>query len=107
MKTATATKAASATSRSDRRLSSTGDDGDGDEGEEPGDVEVEPVRQHDLEPDQQRPGERGELERALPRGEERRGDGAEHEQPLEHPLYQVEVREAARVVLRPVPERER
>ena len=36
-----------------------------DEGEEPRDVEVEPVRQHELEADQERTGQRGKLQRRL------------------------------------------
>src|SRR5918999_5585067 len=43
---------------------------EGDEGEEPRDVEVEPVRQHELEADEQGARERGELERCLGAGEE-------------------------------------
>src|SRR6186713_1446270 len=64
---------------------------EGDEGEEPRDIEIKPVRQHKLEADQDRGGERGELEdRLLPRherGQDRAGDD-EH---LHHLLDDVQV----------------
>src|SRR5947207_14091321 len=46
------------------------------EGEEPRDVEVEPVREGELEADQQGRGEGGELEWSLPPRHEVAGDGA-------------------------------
>src|SRR5918995_5386326 len=83
------------------------EDGEGDEGEEPGQVEVEPVGQHELEPDQDRGGERGELQdRLLARaeGDEQRTADEEH---LQHLLDDVQVGDAASVVLAPAPDRER
>src|SRR5918995_1248278 len=82
------------------------EDGEGDEGEEPGQVEVEPVGQHKLEADQHRGGERGELQdRLLPRdeGDEQRAPDDEH---LEHLLDDVQVGHAAGTVLAPAPDRE-
>src|SRR5256885_15460252 len=53
--------------------------------EEPGHVEVEPVRQHELEAEDDRRCERGELERRLAAGGERGGgpgeDGARPQRP--------------------------
>src|SRR4029077_9917155 len=77
-----------------------------DEGEEPGQVEVEPVRQHELEADQQGGGQRGELPRRLPPRHEVDGDRANHEQHLEHALDEMQVRVTS-PVLPPVPDRER
>ena len=65
------------------------------------------MREHELEADQERTGERSELKRRLPGREERRSDRADDKNPFQHPLDDVEVRDAARVVLRPIPERER
>src|SRR5580765_1842557 len=81
--------------------------GERDEGEEPGDVEVEPVRQNELEADQKRAGQGPKLQRRFDPGEECRGDCTDDEKTFEHPLDDVEVRNPACVVLRPVPERER
>src|SRR5918995_2732287 len=81
--------------------------GEGDEGEEPRDVEIEPVRQHELEADQDCGGEGGELQDRLPaghEGEEHRARGDEHLQDL---LEDVEVGHALRPVLAPAPDRER
>src|SRR5437588_5358756 len=48
-----------------------------DEREEPRDVEVEPVRQHELEAYEERSREGGELKGGLAAGEERGGDRAD------------------------------
>src|SRR5688500_900543 len=78
------TQAASAARLVNRRDAITrAQHGEGDEGEEPGDVEVEPVREHELEPDQDRAGQGRELERRLVPGEEREGERAGHDQHLE------------------------
>src|SRR5215217_4618794 len=78
-----------------------------DEGEEPRDVEVEPVRQDELKADQQRGRERRELERAFAARPEVRADSRHKEQTLQQPLDKVQVGDSRRVVLPPVPERER
>ena len=57
------------------------------------------MRQHELEAEQERARERGELERALSPRQEVRDDRAEDEQALEHPLRGVQVGDARRVVL--------
>ena len=63
--------------------------------EEPREVEVEPVGQDELEADQQRARQRGELERRLPpRAGTATATRAGDEQPLEHLLEPVQVREA-------------
>src|SRR5688572_26052486 len=82
------------------------DDEDG-EREEPRDVEVEPVGQCELEADQERSGERGQLQRGLAARDEVAGDGAEREQDEEDLLRGAEVRDPRRVVLAPPPDRER
>src|SRR5688500_9674375 len=79
--------------------------GEGDEGEEPRDVEVEPVREHELEADQDRTGERGDLKRRLRPREEVDGDSSEQDADLQSCLDGVEVGEAGMLV--PVPDRER
>src|SRR5918995_5017103 len=66
------------------------EDGEGDEGEEPGQVEVEPVGQHELEADQDRGGERGELQDRLAARHERDQHCAGGHQHLEHLLHDVE-----------------
>ena len=77
------------------------------EGEEPRDVEVEPVRQDELEADQQRAGQRGELERRLPPREEGGRDRAERRAATSSTCWsQAQVGQPG-VVLAPVPERER
>src|SRR5436190_23946962 len=48
--------------------------GDRREGEEPGDVQVEPVRQAQLEAEHERAGQCSQLQRRLATGEEVRGD---------------------------------
>src|SRR2546423_11440780 len=58
--------------------------------EEPGHVEVEPVRQHELEAEDDRRCERRELERRLAAGDEGDGDRAEQEQRLERALDELE-----------------
>ena len=66
-----------------------------DEGEEPRDVEVEPVRQHELEADEQRRGERGELERRLaPRARRRAASAPTTSSTCEHALDEVQVGDA-------------
>src|SRR5438094_5287219 len=77
------------------------------EWEEPRDVEVEPVRQHELEAEQQHAGQRRELERRLAPRNERERDGREHEEHLEHTLREMQVGQSLCVVLLPVPDRER
>src|SRR3954451_14225686 len=89
-----------------QRLGGRREHGEGGEREEPRQVEVEPVRQHELEAEQQRCGERGELERRLAPRDEVDGDGADQQGALEHALQEVQVGQAG-VVLAPVPERER
>src|SRR5438094_10615615 len=74
------------------------------EGEEPRQVQVGPMRQHELEAEQQRGGERGELERRLPARHEVGRYRADYEQDLEHALEHVQIRQA-RVVLPPVADR--
>src|SRR6187551_3056172 len=77
--------AAAAASSVNRRGAGTGrQEREGDEGEEPRDVEVEPVRQHELEADQHGGGERGELEDRLPPRHERNEQRAGDEKDLEH-----------------------
>ena len=66
------------------------------------------MRQHELEADQERAGRaRRAAAASSARGTKRRRERAGDEQHLEHPLDEVQVGDAARVVLRPVPERER
>src|SRR5438128_12417644 len=77
------------------------------EGEEPGDVEVEPVREGELEADQDGRGQRGELERRLAAGDEVAGDRPGHEQSDDDLLEPAEVGDSGRVVLPPAPDRER
>src|SRR3954466_3396776 len=87
------------------RMKRGGQQGEGGEGEEPRDVEVEPVRQHQLESDQQGGRERGQLELVLHLRNEVDDERAEQEQDLERRLHVMEVREAGKLV--PVPDRER
>src|SRR6266540_2082085 len=79
----------------------------GDEGEEPRDVEVRPVRQHHLESEQEDAGQRRELQRRLPPRNHSEDERRSHEERLEEPLHDLKVRDALRVVLAPVPDRER
>jgi len=65
------------------------------------------VREDELEPDEERTGERRHLERRAPPRPPVERDRAEHERGLEHVLHEMQVREPFRVVLPPVPERER
>src|SRR6187397_3025850 len=92
-----ATASAAATSVNRRDAGTRNQHCEGDKGEEPGDVEVEPVRQHDLEADQDGGCERGELQEC----DQHCAPDKEH---LEHLLDDVEVRHARRVVLAPAPE---
>src|SRR3954451_8353564 len=78
-----------------------------DEGEEPRDVEIEPVCQHELKAEQQHAGQCGELQRRLSLRHVREREDGNDEQRLEEALQDVQVRESARVVLAPVPDRER
>src|SRR5207244_412496 len=61
----------------------------------------------ELEARDERGGERSELERGLLPRDERDDERAGHEQRLEDGLHEVQVRNPARVVLPPVPERPR
>src|SRR5205807_6141458 len=61
-----------------------------DEREEPREIEVEPVRQNELEADEQRRGQRGELERRLAARQEVDRNRAHDEQAFEHALDQVQ-----------------
>src|SRR5689334_16257201 len=79
----------------------------GDEREEPRDVGVDPVRQDELEAEQQHAGERRKLKRSLVPRQEREHERSDDEQPLEETLQQVQVGDPLRVVLAPVPDRER
>src|ERR687897_292208 len=65
--------------------------GESDEGEEPGDVQIEPVRQHELEADQDGGGERRELQDRLPAGHEREQHRARGDEHLQDLLDDVEV----------------
>ena len=65
------------------------------------------MRQDDLEADQERAGQRGQLQRRFRSRHECRRHGTHNEQALEHSLEDVQVRDSARVILRPVPERKR
>src|SRR5947207_1043483 len=67
-----------------------------DEREEPRDVEVEPMRQHELEAYEERSREGGELKGRLATGEERSGDRADDEHRLEPLLHAMEVRDPLR-----------
>src|SRR3712207_6783920 len=101
------THAPSATALVNRREAITAiEDGEGDEREEPRNVEIEPVRQDDLEADEEGGGERGEAQRRA-HAHERDDDGGEHEKRLEHLLDEVQVGNPRRVVLAPAPDRER
>ena len=65
------------------------------------------MRQHELEADDQHTGEGSELEHGLPPWHESERDACDHQQALEDALDDVQVGQAARVVLAPIPERER
>src|SRR5215211_7215477 len=87
---------------------SAGSEGDDDgEGEEPRNVGVEPVRDRKLETDEQGRGQRSQLERRLPPGEEVADDRAEQEQPDHDGLEPAQIRDPPCVVLTPAPDRER
>ncbi len=79
--------------------------GEGDERQEPGEVEVEPVREDDLEADQQKGRERGQLQRRLATGVEAHGYRGSEERRLQAGLRHRQVRVSG--VLCPVPDRER
>src|SRR5918995_6155743 len=97
--TKSATASAAATSVNRRDAGTGREHGEGDEGEEPGDVEIEPMRQHELERDQDGGRECGELQDRLParhkRDQQRPGDD-EH---LQHLLDRMQVGYAGRSVL--------
>src|SRR5688572_13324786 len=81
--------------------------GEGHEREEPRDVEIEPVREHELEADQHGRGEGRELKRRAPPRHERERERAHDDQHLEHLLHEVQVRDSRGPVLAPAPEGER
>src|SRR4051795_1626507 len=64
-----------------------------DEGEEPRDVEIEPVCQHELEAEQQHTGQRGELQGRLALRNVRKSEHCDDEQRLQEALQDVQVRE--------------
>ena len=75
-----------------------------DERKQPGQVEVEPVCQRDLERDEHRSGERRELDGALPSrkdGDDKRQHDRGHDQDR---LDEAEIRDPLGVVLPPAPE---
>src|SRR6185312_12995713 len=67
------------------------EEGEGDEGEEPRDVEVEPVRQHDFEADEKSGREGRHLELVLHARDEEHRERAEEQQHLQTGLEMVEV----------------
>src|SRR5205814_10248163 len=77
-----------------KRLGGRREHREGCEREEPRQVEVEPVRQHQLEAEQQGGGERGQLERRLAARDEVDGDRADEQCDLEHALEDVQVGQA-------------
>src|SRR4249919_2455973 len=79
---------------------------EGDEGEEPRDVEIEPVRQRELEADQERGGDRSQLQDRLTARHEGGQDRSGDDEHLQHLLDDVQVRDAGGVVLAPAPDRE-
>ena len=60
-------------------------------GKNHGEVEVEPVRQHELEADQHRARQRGHAERRAAAREPRERERADDEQHLQHALHEVQV----------------
>src|SRR5260221_7698690 len=108
-------KTASATTSAASRLSSSfnnvllsrKEERERDERQRPQEIEVEPVREHDLEPEQDRGGQGSQLERPLPARDEGNEERECGRATLEDPLDEMEVRQPARVVLAPIPERER
>src|SRR5439155_27060297 len=82
-------------------------DDEGDEREEPGDVEVEPVRQGQLEPHEHGGGQSCELQGRFPLRDEVARERAHHDEGDNHLLEPAEVRDAGCVVLAPAPDRER
>src|SRR4029450_7488771 len=90
--------------RLERPLQRRREDGEGHEREEPGDVEIEPVGQDELEADENRGRERAQLDHVLPSRDEVDRDGGHEEDDLEPCLDVVQVREAR--VLVPVPDGE-
>src|SRR6185295_1327367 len=94
-KSAAAATAASSVNR--RGLVTSVEHREGDEGEEPWDVEIEPVRQHDLEADQHRCSQRSELQDRLAPRDERHEQRAPDQQDLQHLLDEVKVGNAFRV----------
>src|SRR5215207_1830307 len=99
--------ATTASSVNRRGLVTPVEDREGDEGEEPWDVEIEPVRQHELESDQDGGGQRSELQDRLAPRQERDEHGACDQEHLQHLLDDMEVGHTFRVILAPAPGRER
>jgi hypothetical protein len=77
------------------------------EGDDPREVEVEPVGQRDLERDEHRGRQRRELKWALASGNERHDHGERDRENDDHGLHHTEVGDAARAVLAPAPDGER
>ena len=78
-----------------------------DEREHPGKVEVEPVREAELDREEHRGRERGELERPLVPGHDGHDPGERDRGYLDDGLERRQVRDPARVVRPPAPDRER
>src|SRR5215218_4729892 len=104
-KSAAAAAAASSVNR--RGAVTVGEEDEGGEGEEPGDVEVEPVRQHELEADQDRAGQGRQLQDRLPPRQESSCHRSRDDEHLEDLLHHRQVGNARGVVLTPAPDRER
>jgi hypothetical protein len=83
------------------------EDGKGGEREEPREIEIGPVGEDELEADDERGSESGELERRAATREERREGGAREDEPDQRKLHEMKVGDARGVVLPPVPDRER
>src|SRR5262245_2960909 len=69
------------------------------EGEYPGEVEIEPMRQDELGADEDRTSQRRQLERPAVPWTERRHDGERHHRRLQRRPQPAQVRDARRVVL--------
>src|SRR5262245_24355302 len=65
------------------------EESEGDEWEEPRDVEVEPVREHDLKADQKRGGQCRKLDLMLDTRHEEESDGGDHQGDLQAGLVHV------------------
>src|SRR6476620_9117135 len=100
-KSAIAAKAAATTERSDAGFGPLGvipEQSTDDKREEPRDVEPGPVREHYLETDQERTGQRGQLQRRFRSRHERRRERTDHEQPLENQLDRMQIGDTPSVV---------